>query len=114
MSALHGRAIVAYHNSWAYFARRFKLDIAGLIEPKPGVQPSPAHLAAMIRLMRERHIRVIIREPHEPERDVAFLAGKTDATVVVLAASVGAMPQVRDYIALFDANVAALAAQAGR
>jgi ABC-type Zn uptake system ZnuABC Zn-binding protein ZnuA len=114
MSALHGRAIVAYHNSWAYFARRFKLDIAGLIEPKPGVQPSPAHLAAMIRLMREKHIGIVIREPHEPERDAAFLAGKTDAAVVVLAASVGAMPQAGDYISLFDADVAALTAQAGR
>jgi ABC-type Zn uptake system ZnuABC Zn-binding protein ZnuA len=114
MSALHGRALVAYHNSWAYFARRFRLDIAGLIEPKPGVQPSPAHLAAMIRLMREKHIGIVIREPHEPERDAAFLAGKTDAAVVVLAASVGALPQARDYISLFDANVAALTAQARR
>jgi ABC-type Zn uptake system ZnuABC Zn-binding protein ZnuA len=112
MSALQGRALVAYHNSWAYFARRFRLDIAGFIEPKPGVQPSPAHLAAMIRLMREKKIGIIIREPHEAERDAAFLAGKTDAALVVLAASVGATPQARDYISLFDANVAALAAAA--
>jgi ABC-type Zn uptake system ZnuABC Zn-binding protein ZnuA len=114
MAALQGRALVAYHNSWAYFARRFRLDIAGFIEPKPGVQPSPAHLAAMIRLMREKNIVIVIREPHEPERDVAFLAGKTNAAVVVLAASVGATAQAKDYVALFDANVDALTARAGR
>ena len=41
-----GVPLVAYHNSWAYFARRFRLDFVGFIEPKPGVPPSPAHLAA--------------------------------------------------------------------
>ena len=112
MSALQGRTLVAYHNSWAYFARRFRLDIAGFIEPKPGVQPSPAHLAAIIRLMREKNIGMIIREPHEPERDVAFLAAKTGAAIVVLAASVGATPQAKDYISLFDANVDALVGRA--
>jgi len=112
MGALHGRSLVAYHNSWAYLARRFRLDIAGVIEPKPGVQPSPAHLAAMIRLMRDRKVGIVLREPREPERDVGFLAAKTGAAVVVLAASVGATPRATDYIALFDADVDALAAAA--
>ena len=48
-----------------------------------------------------------MREPHEPERDVAFVAGKAGASVVMLAASVGALPQASDYISLFDANVEA-------
>ncbi len=114
MAALQGRALVAYHNSWAYFARRFRLDIAGFIEPKPGVQPSPAHLAAMIRLMRDKNVGIVIREPNEPERDVAFLAAKTGAAIVVLSAAVGATPQAKDYISLFDANVEALSARAAR
>jgi ABC-type Zn uptake system ZnuABC Zn-binding protein ZnuA len=114
MTVLQGRALVAYHNSWAYFARRFRLDIAGFIEPKPGVQPSPAHLAAMIRSMREKNVAIVIREPYEPERDVAFLAAKSGASVAVLAASVGATPQARDYVALFDADVDTLVAQVAR
>ena len=48
-----------------------------------------------------------MRQPHEPEKNVAFLAQRTGA-VVVLAASVGALPGAVDYISLFDANVAAL------
>jgi ABC-type Zn uptake system ZnuABC Zn-binding protein ZnuA len=112
IQALQGRALVAYHNSWAYFARRFRLDIAGIIEPKPGVQPSPAHLAAMIRLMRERKVGIVIRAPHEPKRDAAFLAGKTDAAVVVLADSVEATPGASGYMALFDTDVDALVAAA--
>ena len=58
--------------------------------------------------MRARGARIVVREPHEPERDVAFVASKAGAAVVTLAASVGALPQADDYISLFDANVEAL------
>ena len=112
LAPLRAMPIVAYHNSWPYFARRFRLDFAGFIEVKPGVPPSPAHLAGIVRTMRARGVRIVVREPHEPERDVAFVAAKAGASVVTLAASVGALPQARDYIALFDANVAALLAAA--
>lgn len=114
MAVLHGVALIAYHNSWAYFARRFRLDIVGLIEPKPGVPPSPAHLAGILRLMREKGVRIVVREPHEPQRDATFIAEKSGAAVVIVAASVGAIPAARDYVALFDANVDALTAETGQ
>ena len=112
LAPLKGMPIVAYHNSWPYFARRFRLDFIGFIEIKPGVPPSPSHLAGLVRTMRARNVRIVVREPHEPQRDVAFVAGKAGAAVVTLAASVGALPQAGDYIALFDTNVAALLAAA--
>ncbi|MGE5774102.1 MAG: metal ABC transporter substrate-binding protein [Hyphomicrobiales bacterium] len=108
LSALRNVPIVAYHNSWPYFARRFRLDIVGFIETKPGVPPSPAHLAGIVRDMQARGARIVVREPQEPERDVAIVANRAGAKVVTLAASVGALPRTDDYIALFDANVKAL------
>jgi len=108
LAPLRAFPLVAYHNSWPYFARRFRLDFAGFIETKPGVPPSPSHLAGIIEMMRARGVRFVVREPHEPERDVAFVAAKANATVVTLAASVGALPNAADYISLFDANVDAL------
>lgn len=106
---VQGRPFVAYHNSWAYLARRFRLRIAGTIEPRSGVPPSPAHLAGLVRTMREKKIRFILKQPMEPSKYPAFLAGKTGAVVIVLAASVGAVPEAGDYLALFDYNVKALA-----
>ena len=110
LASLRAMPIVAYHNSWPYFARRFRLDFAAFIETKPGVPPSPSHLAGIVRTMKARNVRIVVREPHEPQRDVAFVASKAGAAVVTLAASVGALPQASDYIALFDTNVAALLA----
>ena len=112
LASLKAMPIVAYHNSWPYFARRFRLDLVGFIEIKPGVPPTPSHLAGIIQTMKTRGVRVVVREPQEPERDVAFVAGRAGASVVVLAASVGALPNTPDYISLFDANVTALTAAA--
>ena len=111
LAPLRGKPLIAYHNNWAYFARRFRLNLAGFIEPKPGVPPSAAHLAALIKRMESDRIRIILRQAHEPAKNAAFLARKTGAHVVQLAASVGAAPDVtdaRDYLSLFDYNVAAL------
>lgn len=110
LAPLKGMPLVAYHNSWPYFARRFRLDFIGFLETKPGVPPSPAHLAAIVRTMKERGVRGVVREPHEPRRDVDFVTDKAGAKVVTLAASVGALPQASDYIALFEVDVAALLA----
>ncbi len=108
LAPIKAMPIIAYHDSWPYFARRFRLDLAGFIEIKPGVPPSPAHLAGIVRTMRASAIRIVVREPREPERDVAFVANKAGASVVTLAASVGALPRTDDYISLFEVDVATL------
>lgn len=110
LAPLAGKPLLTYHNNWPYFARRFRLNFAGTIEPRPGVAPSPAALAGLIRRVREEQIALIIRHPQDPVREVDFLARKAGARAVVLAASVGDLPQARDYFSLFEANVAALTA----
>ncbi len=107
---LQGKPMLAYHNSWAYFARRFRLNIVGTIEPRPGVPPSAAHLAGLLKTIEKQRVTMIIRQPHEPAKNVDFLAGKSGAKVLLLAANVGAVPLARDYFALFDYNVEVLAA----
>jgi ABC-type Zn uptake system ZnuABC Zn-binding protein ZnuA len=113
LAGLRSTPLVAYHNSWPYFARRFRLEFIGTVEPKPGVPPSPAHLASLIGMMNARGARIIVRQPHEPTKDAAFVAQRTGGLVAVLAASVGALPNADDYVSLFDVNVAALRAAAG-
>src|ERR1700754_1266592 len=98
LAPLQAMPIVAFHNSWPYFARRFRLDFMGFIETKPGVPPSPPHLAGIVRTMQPRGARIVVREPQEPERDVVFVARKAGASIVTLAASVGALPGAGDYI----------------
>ena len=104
-----GVKLIAYHNSWPYFARRFRLDVIDFIEPKPGVAPSPAHVAHLIGEGREAKVRAIVHEPYEPEDASRLLAQKLGVPFVRLATSVGSLPQTRDYLALLEFNVATLA-----
>ncbi len=103
-------ALIAYHDTWPYFARRFRLRIAGVVETRPGIAASPAHLAELARRGRELRVAAVIREPHEPRRDAEFLAARIGARVVVLASGVGAVPEARDYLSLIDYNVRTVAA----
>ena len=106
-----GTRLIAYHNSWPYFARRFRLDVIAFIEPKPGVAPSPAHLAQLISEGRKAQVRAILHEPYEPEDASRFVAQKLGVPGGALRHSRSAAAGGNDdYVALFEYNVAALAA----
>jgi ABC-type Zn uptake system ZnuABC Zn-binding protein ZnuA len=108
-----GTRLIAYHNSWPYFARRFRLDVIAFIEPKAGVAPSPAHLAQLISEGRKAQVRAILHEPYEPEDASSFVGQKLGVPLVRLAISVGSLAGTDDYLTLFDYNVATLAKALG-
>ena len=103
-----GARIVVVHESWPYFARRFGLEIAAALEPTPGVPPSPAYLASLTARMRDAQVRAIIAEPYANAALVAKVAALSGARDARLASSVGGLPEARDYLALFDVDVARL------
>jgi ABC-type Zn uptake system ZnuABC Zn-binding protein ZnuA len=113
LAPVAGVKLIAYHNSWPYFARRFRLDVIGFIEPKPGVAPSPAQLARLIAMGKKSAVRAVVHEPYEPEDAARFVAQKLGVPFVLLATSVGSVPEAKDYFALFDHNVAILAKALG-
>ena len=113
LAPVAGAKLIAYHNSWPYFARRFRLDVTDFIEPKPGVAPSPAQLARLIASGKKTGARAIIHEPYEPEDASRFVAQRLGVPFVLLATSVGSVPEAKDYFALFDHNVATLARALG-
>lgn len=110
MEPYKGTKIIAYHNSWPYFEQRFGIVIAGFIEPKPGIPPTPGHLVSIIRKMQQADIRVIIISPYFDENPAQSVARRTDAVVVPIAPSVGAFEEVQSYFDLFDYNINALVA----
>ena len=110
LASWQGRSLIAYHDTWPYFARRFRLRFIGAIETRPGVAPSPRHLAALAQAGAEQRVAAIVREPNEPKRDAEFLAARTGAVLAVLASGVGVVPEARDYVSLIDYDVRTLAA----
>jgi ABC-type Zn uptake system ZnuABC Zn-binding protein ZnuA len=105
MAPLAGLRVVVAHDSWPYFARRFGLVVMAAIEPSPGVPPSPQSLGALTAGMREAGVRLLIAEPWSNAAVVSQIAARSGARAVILASSVGAEPEARDYLALFDLDI---------
>lgn len=110
LAAIAGKPIVVWHTSWRYFAAFTGAQIVGYIEPKPGVPPSPSHLAALILSARREGVRVIVMEPFYDRKTADVVASKTGARVLVLPSSVGGVKGVDDYAGLIRHNVRQLAA----
>jgi len=108
-----GTPIVTYHNTWRYFARRFQLQAETFLEPKPGIPPSPPHLAKVIEEMKAAGMMVILVEPFQSRKTAEVLAGHTGATVVDVGQFPGGIPDTPDYLALMDANVNSIAQALG-
>ena len=98
-----GQQVVAYHNSWLYFGERFGLNIDLFLEPKPGVLPTPKHLAEVIIKMKQDKVHVILVDPYLDRRTAETVAAKTDATVGDVAQFPGGVKGTEGgYIALMD------------
>ncbi len=104
---IKGKPVVAYHTSWKYLAEYTGMNIVGFMEPKPGVPPSPSHLAGLILQMKRTGARVIIMEPWYNRRDADFVAGKTGAKVLIVPPSVGGLrdKKLNSYVDLMHYNI---------
>lgn len=108
MRPYNGAKVVTYHRSWPNFMDRFKLDVMGYVEPKPGIPPSPAHTIDLIGEMNRQGVKVIIVEPYFDKKTPQAIANKVGGMVVELAPSAGGVPGAETYITLFDYNVRTL------
>lgn len=112
--ALRGLKIVTYHNSWPYFARAFGLELIGFIEPFPGIEPTPSHIADLTARMKAAGVRVIGKEPYFESRTPRALALAIGAIIIELTPSVGGAPGVNTYPELFDYLIAVLNRTVGK
>jgi ABC-type Zn uptake system ZnuABC Zn-binding protein ZnuA len=109
LAPFRGAPVVVYHDTWPYFLERFGLRQAATLENRPGIPPSPAHVADIIRLIKEQKVRVVISEPWADQKLVDVVAREGGARPVLLAHGVGSVKGVTSYLEVFDYNVNALA-----
>lgn len=111
MAPLAGVPIVTYHRSLSYLARRFKLNVVDELEPKPGLEPTPGHLADVIREAASEKVRAIVQEPFFSPQHAKLVAARSGAKVIIIPQNVGQSPGANDYISLFDVIVNSLAGE---
>ncbi|MFL5577377.1 MAG: metal ABC transporter substrate-binding protein [Gemmatimonadaceae bacterium] len=110
IAQIKGKPVVAYHTSWRYFAEYNGMNIVAFMEPKPGVPPSPSHLAEVMQVVRRTGARVIVMEPFYDRKTADLVASRTGAKVLVLPPSVGGVKGAGDYVSLMNYDMQQLAA----
>jgi hypothetical protein len=104
---------VTYHKSWSYVSKWLRLEELGYIENRPGIPPSPSHLAQLIQTMRAEGEgdpgRGLLQPLDRRER------GRQDGAKVVPSPSdVGGTPAIKTYFDLVDAFLEGLVRAAPR
>ncbi|MDX1644052.1 MAG: metal ABC transporter substrate-binding protein [Thermoanaerobaculia bacterium] len=82
--AFRGREIVTYHKNWIYFTDLFGLEVAGYVEPKPGIPPSARHVHELIQTIERQRIRVLLAANYFSRRQIDSIADRTGCTAVVV------------------------------
>ena len=113
LAPYRGKRIVAYHDSWPYFAQFSHLAIDIFLEPKRGIPPSGAHVARVKASMQQEGLKVIIVEPHHPKGLARRLARETGARVVELPTLPGGVKGTNGYLEMLDYQVRTLAETLG-
>ena len=110
LEPFRGAKVVVYHPDFLYFLNRFGLVQLGTVEDRPGIPPSPQHLATLIKQMQAEKVKVVLVEPWNDRKLAARVAEEAGGKALVVASSVGAVKGADDYISAMDYNVKALAA----
>jgi zinc/manganese transport system substrate-binding protein len=113
LAPYRGARIVTYHKDFVYLAQRFGLNIVDELEPKPGIAPSPAHLAQVIGKMKAMNAKVILVQPFQNRKTAETVARQTGAAVLDVAQQPGAARNTTTYFDLMDNIVSTLAGGLG-
>lgn len=107
---LRGAPIVVYHKDMSYFIQWMGLREAGSLEPKPGLPPTPAHLADLVERMKREPAKAVVYSAYNSPKAAEFLAERTGIVPVMLPYTVGGSDKARDLFGLFDDTLSRLLA----
>jgi manganese/iron transport system substrate-binding protein len=100
------RTIIVFHNAFDYYARRFGLGVVGAIEPVPGADPNPEHVAELVRRARANRVPAVFAE-HEYNDKLARTVAQSAGGLKVAFLyddSLGTSPAVSTYTGMIDTD----------
>lgn len=102
---LKGVAIVEHHKNMEYLIHWLGLRRVGTLEPKPGVEPSAAHLSGLLNQLQHQPAKMVIRAAYQDGRASQWLSEHAHIPAVVLPFTVGGDDKAKDLFSVFDDTV---------
>jgi zinc/manganese transport system substrate-binding protein len=105
---LKGAPIVVQHKAFTYLEVWLGLNEVAALEPKPGVEPTVAHLSEVLALLQRQPAKMVIRAAYQGDRASQWIAERAKINAVVLPFTVGGDAEAKDLYRLFDDTIARL------
>ncbi len=104
-SQLKGTRMVVHHRDWVYLFDWLGIEIAGALEPKPGLPTTASHLVSLKQTLKAKPAKMIVHTTYQNPRGAKRLSQLTGIPVVQLPYTVGGAEQVKDLFSLFDVTI---------
>lgn len=101
-AGLRGVPVLVHHSSFVYLSAWLGLKEVGMLEPKPGVEPSSGHLGNLLARQQSTPAKMVLRTAYNQEGPSQWIAGKTGIPAVLLPYTVGGTNEAKDLFGLFD------------
>lgn len=102
LAPYRGSKVIARHRTLTYLADWCGIRIVGYLEPKPGIEPPPSHLADLVQLAKAEKVKAVLVETYYDTRTAELVARLSGARVVALPGDVGAARDAATYEAYMD------------
>jgi zinc/manganese transport system substrate-binding protein len=93
------------HKGFPYLEAWLGLKEVATLEPKPGVEPTAAHLQEVLAQLTRQPAKMVIRAAYNDGRASEWLAERAHIPVVVLPFTVGGTDKAKDLFGLYDDSV---------
>jgi zinc/manganese transport system substrate-binding protein len=105
---LRGVPILVQHKAFTYLEAWLGLKEIAALEPKPGVEPTTAHLSEVLATLQRQPVRMVIRAAYQSDRASQWMAERAKINAVALPFTVGGDDAAKDLYGLFDDTIARL------
>lgn len=109
---LKGLPVVSQHKAFVYLYEWLGLKEVAVLEPKPGVEPTAAHLQSVLTALKATPARMVVYAAYQDSRPSDWLSKNAGIPAVKLPFTVGGSDAAKDLFGLFDDTVARLVAAA--
>ena len=108
IAPLKGVALVEHHKNMEYLLNWTGMRVIATLEPKPGVEPSAAHLSGLLAQLQRQPAKMVIRAAYQDGRASQWLSEHAKIPALALPFTVGGSDKSKDLFGLFDDTIARL------
>ena len=102
---LKGVPIVVQHKAFTYLIDWLGMKEIAALEPKPGLEPTTAHLASVLETLQKTPAKMVLRSAYQSDRASQWIAERTKVKAVLLPFTVGGTDAAKDLFGLFDDTI---------